>query len=410
MRWFSAALLGVWMLTSAAVSADAGRAAPAKDAKPQPSAASKAPASPQPLPPLGQGSVFAFLPTAGTHKGGTAKPDDAVKAIAEHLRTHGFRVLPPAQVRSQLASHALEGCKDPTTCDPALALATLRADAVISIAIWQRPSAPAQLVVHVRRQLGYGQAEVDVRNTAGKELRAAAVEALQAALDDSQQTHEIAVTIESLPIGATVHVDQTLSGTTPARFALLPGSHLISVEAQGFVTRAQYLELPEHGMTETRLSLKLDRAAADSDEDAQAAKAKPEPAKPPASAANATTPVKLQLPAAESAPEILPTAKQSEAHDRPSVTNFVVAGVLLAIAAPLIANAIYAGVTNGRCIGQVDINGRCGQRVTLGPFFYLSAGLGGLAALGGATFLIVQPLETSDYTVTGAQLQVNHRF
>src|SRR6185436_14127139 len=124
---------------------------------------------------------------------------------------HGFRVLAPAQVRSQLASHALEGCKDPTTCDPALALATLRADAVISVAIWQRPSAPAQLVVHVRRQLGYGQAEVDVRNASGKDLRASAVEALQAALDDSQQTHEITVLIESQPIGATVHVDQALT-------------------------------------------------------------------------------------------------------------------------------------------------------------------------------------------------------
>jgi hypothetical protein len=84
--------------------------------------------------------------------------------------------------------------------------------------------------------------------------------------------------------------------------------------------------------------------------------------------------------------------------------------VLLAIAAPLIANAVYGAVTKGRCVGELDVNGRCGERVTLGPYFYLSAGLGGLAILGGATFLIVQPLETTDYTVTGALVQVTQRF
>jgi hypothetical protein len=343
--------------------------------------------------------VFAFLPTAGAQKAGAAKPDEAVRAIAEHLRAHGFKVLPPAQVRSQLASHALDGCKEPTTCDPALALATLRADAVISTAIWQRPSAPAQLVVHVRRQAGYGQAEVDVRTASGKELRAAAVQALQAALEDSQQTHEISVVIESLPMGATVHVDQTLTGTTPARFALLPGSHLVSVEAPGFVTRAQYLELPDRGMSETRLSLKLNKAEAGSaaelaqHEDEEAVPVLKVPAKPEQLQPTAASEVAAQT-----------------ARDRPSTTNYVVAGVLFAIAAPLIANAIYGAVTNGDCAGVLDINGRCSERVALGPFFYLSAGLGGLAVLGGTTFLIVQPLETTDYTLTGAQLQVSRTF
>lgn len=398
MRWLTTAWFTVCLLSPSLVWADAAPPAPAAAA----SEKDKRPASPKPLPALGAGSVFAFLPTAGTHKGGPIKPDEAVKAIAEHLKTHGFKVLPPAQVRSQLASHALEGCKDPTTCDPALALATLRADAVISTAIWQRPSAPTQLVVHVRRQLGYGQAEVDVRTANSKEVRAAAVKALQAALEDSQQTHEIQVLIESLPIGATVHVDQTLTGATPARFALLPGSHLVSVEAPGFVTRAQYLELPERGMSETRLSLKLNKAEADSDSDADTAKKAPEPKPAPAP--------KLAVPVAQEQPvEPNPSHTQTP-RDRPSGTNYVVAGVLLAIAAPLIANAIYGAATKGTCIGSLDANGHCGERVTLGPYFYLSAGLGGLSLLGGAMFLIVQPLETTDYALTGAQLQVTQRF
>jgi|GEM_PF-6963254 len=406
MRWISkptglamAAWLCVFGLFTGSASADGAPAAAPAD---------KRPTTAKPLPPLGAGSVFAFLPSAGTqntHKGGT-KPDEAVKAIAEHLKSHGFKVLPAHQVRSQLASHALEGCKDPTTCDPALALATLRADAVISTAIWQRPSAPAQLVVHVRRQLGYGQAEVDVRSATGKELKAAAVKALQAALEDSQQTHEISVLIESLPMGATVRVDQTLTGSTPVRFALLPGSHLVSVEAPGFVTRAQYLELPERGMTDTKLSLKLNKAEADSDHDNEAdAASKPAAAKPKPAVALAPAP-----PKPEEKVEAVPTRPQPTPRDRPSTTNYVLAGVLFAIAAPLIANAVYGLATKGACVGEVDMNSRCSDRVTLGPYFYLSAGLGGLALLGGTTFLIVQPLETTDYAVDGAQLQVTQRF
>jgi hypothetical protein len=405
MRWISkltclAAWLCVFGLFTGSASADGAPVAAPAD---------KRPTTAKPLPPLGAGSVFAFLPSAGTqstHKGGT-KPDEAVKAISEHLKSHGFKVLPAHQVRSQLASHALEGCKDPTTCDPALALATLRADAVISTAIWQRPSAPAQLVVHVRRQLGYGQAEVDVRSATGKELKAAAVKALQAALEDSQQTHEISVLIESLPMGATVRVDQTLTGSTPARFALLPGSHLVSVEAPGFVTRAQYLELPERGMTETKLSLKLNKAEADDDHGDRdnEAVAATKPAKPkPAVALTPAAPKPVEK------VEPVPTRPQPTPRDRPSTTNYVLAGVLFAIAAPLIANAVYGLATKGACVGEIDMNSRCSDRVTLGPYFYLSAGLGGLALLGGTTFLIVQPLETTDYAVDGAQLQLTQRF
>jgi hypothetical protein len=245
-----------------------------------------------------------------------------------------------------------------------------------------------------------------VRSATGKELKAAAVKALQAALEDSQQTHEISVLIESLPMGATVRVDQTLTGSTPVRFALLPGSHLVSVEAPGFVTRAQYLELPERGMTDTKLSLKLNKAEADSDHDNEAdAASKPAAAKPKPAVALAPAP-----PKPEEKVEAVPTRPQPTPRDRPSTTNYVLAGVLFAIAAPLIANAVYGLATKGACVGEVDMNSRCSDRVTLGPYFYLSAGLGGLALLGGTTFLIVQPLETTDYAVDGAQLQVTQRF
>jgi hypothetical protein len=40
----------------------------------------------------------------------------------------------------------------------------------------------------------------------------------------------------------------------------------------------------------------------------------------------------------------------------------------------------------------------------------MSAGLGGLALLGGAAFLIIQPLQTSEHAYAGAELQLKQHF
>lgn len=398
MRWFMSVGVRIAILSAVtavmAVTAITASAA-AEPAKPKPGQGGKA------LPPLQAGSVFAFLPTPTRKQAGAVKSDDAVRAIADYLRSHGFKVLPAGQVRSKLASHALEGCTNPTTCDPALALATLRADAVVSTAVWQRPSGPRQLVVHVRRQQGYGQSEVNLPGATPKAMRSTAVKALREALEDSQRTHEINVLIESLPMGATVHVDQTLTGTTPAHFALLPGSHLVSVEASGFITSAQYLELPEHGMSETRLSLKLSKA----DNEPAADTSTPGAAAPPGAQPAAPA---IELAMAESEFSLRPAP--APPRDESSRTNYVVAAVLFGIAAPLVANAVFGAATNGKCVGQRDNRGNCSERVGIGPYFYLSAGLGGLAALGGSAFLILQPLRTPHDALAGAQLQLTQQF
>jgi hypothetical protein len=273
-----------------------------------------------------------------------------------------------------------------------LALATLRSDAVVSIALWRRPKAPLQLAVHVRRERGYGQAEVEVHGDGASEVRAAALSALQNALDDSLRTHERQVLIDSQPSGASVHVDQTLTGKTPARFALLPGSHLISVEAPGFVTRAQYLELADDAPDGTHLTLQL--TAADAAEHATAEVA-PKPAEAAAAAATheVDTDDALESPkpfvaqdfTSEPAPSPAPTVAASP-------LNYVFATVLYAAAVPLFANVVYSAATHGDCVGPTDARGACGQRVKFGPRFFASLGAGAAAAIGGSAFLIFQPI------------------
>jgi hypothetical protein len=359
------------------------------------SASAQAPVVGKSLEPLRAGSIIALLPAAATAGAGAGQRDIAVRAISEYLRSKGFRVLSPKDVQNKLSSHALEGCKNPATCDPALALATLAADAVISTAVWQRAAAPAQLVVHVRRQHGYGQAEI---GTSDKELRATAVRALQTALDDSLHTHEIDVWIDSQPPGAIAHVDQTLSGTTPVHFALLPGSHLISVEAPGYVTRAQYLELPEHASSTTRLRVNLDST------------------EPAIAAAATTTEVTLAEPSLTGLSlesQALADTQADRSRDRttrPSSLNYVLAATLFGIAVPLLANAVYGAVTHGDCVGQLDSRSRCSERVELGPVFFLSAGLGTAAALGGGAFLVFEPVAGPNTTPQGARLRLTQRF
>jgi hypothetical protein len=340
------------------------------------------------LPALPVGSLVALLPPAGTPAAlnDTANADEAVQTITAALRGKGYRVLAPAQVSAALSGHTPDGCRDAATCDPQLALATLEADAVVSIAVWQRPGWPSQVAVHVRRTQGYGQAEVAVESSG---LGAAASSALLAALDDSRRTHEVVVRIESQPSNAHLRVDQTLSARTPARILLLPGNHVLSVEASGYVTAAQYLDVPEQSKEPILVRMQLQRAIRRDDYAGNEAR--------------------------EAQPSLVSPPNYTAAHDHagaePSVWNYLVAATLFGVAVPLFTNVIHAAATRGDCVGEIDPRNRCAERVVLGPAFFASLGLASAAVLGGTTFLIVRPLTNgSSSEPRGALVQLQRAF
>jgi hypothetical protein len=389
LAWLSAFWLAVPRLAAQDVAATPPPSAAHRDAD-NATTPTKAPAPGMTA--LRSGSLLALLPPAGTlaANSGEKSGAEAVHAITAALRRKGYRVLSPAQVSARLTGHAPDACRNPATCDPELALATLGADAVVSVAVWQRSSAARQVVVHVRRARGFGQAEVAV-GEAG--LRAATTDALLAALQDSQFTHEVSVRIESTPSGANVHVDQTLATRTPATVSLLPGNHLLSVEAAGYVTRAQYIEVPEQASQPVLYRMQLAAAYADAPEPIAA----PLPASAPL-ALQETTPGQPRDQAAASGPV-------------PSTWNYVVAIALIGVAVPLLANAIYSASTHGDCVGAIDANNLCAERVSLGPAFYASLGIGSAALLGGGAFLVFQPISSSPGAKPdGAQLQWHTAF
>jgi len=342
------------------------------------------------LPALPSGSLVALLPPAGTDTSeeGKASADEAVQAVSDALHGKGYRVLAPSQVSAALSGHTPDGCRNPATCDPQLALATLEADAVVSIAVWQRPGWPSQVAIHVRRTRGYGQAEMAVE-AAG--LAVAASTALSAALDDSRHTHEVVVRIESQPSGAHLQVDQTLSATTPARILLLPGSHLVSAEAPGYVTSAQYVDVPERPKESVLVRMQLRPAAL-----------------------------------SQEAPGPQPTLAQREragaqGHGAQGVRdvddstvsawNYVASVALFGAAVPLLANVIHAALTRGECVGEIDPKNRCGERVVLGPAFFASIALASIAVAGGTTFLVVRPIASGGSSEPrGAMVQLQRAF
>lgn len=331
---------------------------------------------------LREGALIALLPTAANPGEAPAHLHAASQAIAQRLRKGGYRLLSPREVDNSLSQHALEGCKTAATCDPMLALVTLGADAVVSTALWRRSGGAPQLVVYVRHRNGYGQGEVNASRNEVPAIREAALLALTAALEDSRQVHEVKVVVESSPNRATVHVDQTLSGTTPAHFELLPGSHLVSVEAPGYVTRAQYLELSDKTQGETRLHVQLDRPAREHVE---------LPAPAPAAAAEAEAePMELKLPS--EAVQASTDDRVRDTADARSPLNYVLGATLLGISLPFLANAGYSAATHGDCVGSLDATGRCAERVVFGPLFFVSLGIGILAAASGSTFLLLAPI------------------
>jgi PEGA domain len=335
-----------------------------------------------PLSPLPAGARLAVLPSTNElpSAAGAAslQREEAVQAVTTALRKRGYQVMPEGQTDAALAARLPDGCRDAVTCDPKLALQALGVDAVVSVALWQRKQGDAQLVVYVQRTRNYGQAELAITSAS---LADVAGDAVAQALDDTLERHELTVRIESEPPGASVHVDQVSAGRTPVTLELTPGSHLVIVETPGFITDAHYLEVPRGASEPFVHTVKLARAigATEDHPDAPLAAAPIDDAPGPSRGSDAA--------------------------------NYVLAGVLGAVALPLLVNAAYALAEEGECTGRRDPASRCSARATLGAGFWASLGVGLAAGLGAGAVLVFMPLgERDEQAPSGAAVQWRGRF
>ncbi|HEX7479936.1 MAG TPA: PEGA domain-containing protein [Polyangiales bacterium] len=337
-------------------------------------------------PVLAAGNRVAILPSDASRGHATAadraKRARATGAVVAELRRRGFELLADDSVRNTLDHRMPDGCRDAVTCDPEAARQALAADATVAVAFWPAPAGPAHLVLYIRHKDGYGQAEV---TAADGDIEAAARQAVEQALADSQQGHDVHVRIESDPPGATVRVDQALIGTAPVTLSLPAGNHLVTVETPGYVSDTHYVEVPaqaQDGFVHRITMVPAQQVAAD-----------------PAW-------VGASPPAADGG-----SANHRDTRGTVHATDYVVASVLAAVALPLLGNGVYAAARNGECTGQRDSAGHCSERVTAGTAMWASLGLGIAALAGAATVIVFEPFSPSASThPSGASLSLRTKF
>ncbi len=338
---------------------------------------------------LPSGSRVALLPTtqAPALSLPNAQREEATRALISALRKRGYDVVPTEQVNATLDKRAPDGCRDAVTCDPELALQTLQSDAVISLALWQHTGAEPRVLVYVRRKQSYGQAELVVDKTG---IASTATRALEQALADTERRHDVRVRIESEPAEATVRVDQSPVGPSPATLDLAPGNHLVTIETPGYVTATRFIEVPTQSEAPVVHKIVLERTLA---------------------APQANPQANPQLTAAYTTGDTAASSAQRDIVRPNRPANYVLAAVLGAVAIPLLANAIYTGAHSGTCEGNRDPEGRCSKRAALGLNFWTSLVLGSAALSGGGVVLVVQPLRShSEQLSQSTELDVRGTF
>lgn len=325
-------------------------------------AAAQEPAAPQQ--PLPRGSRVAVLPLRG-EGGSSAQRNTAEAAVVRAYGDIGYDVASPARVAQKLpGSHPARACLQPRSrCPYPALLDVLDVDAVVIGALWGREGDSFQAVVRVVRADGAeGSAQQAVKpSRLSRGMQAVAA----AALAHTEQPAQVPVRIETHPQGAMVTIDRRYKAAAPAALQLSPGQHLVMVSHPGYLTRSDFVRVPETPEDEAFVhEVTLQR------DDAQH---EPE----------SGTGVSAAPPASSSRPRLQTT--------RPSPWNYVAAGALAAVAAPLLFHGLYTAATVGDCVDH-DALRNCREEVTFGPKAGLSLGVGAAAALGSAYFFVFTPI------------------
>ncbi|HEX7478048.1 MAG TPA: PEGA domain-containing protein [Polyangiales bacterium] len=346
--------------------------------------------------PVAVGSSVALRPA-----GAPTTYDAAISAaLADALHQRGHQVLPPAQTNRELARLAPGlPCAPPSECDYNAMLHTLGVDALVVYTLRMQDGHAVELGVRVVTKDGQGYASQPALGHAVKPLVQGV---LAQALADAERSASVRVTIGSEPSGALVSVDGDAPAPAPRSLALSRGRHELVAKLKDYAVAVEPLDLAGDA-TQREVVVHLSPATAQHTSLASAAAS----ARPEASVRSDAK--------ATQAPDgaVVPTPDAREPASRASASawNYVVAGVLAAGAATLAVSAVAAAGREGDCTGARDPQGRCGERVALGPLFWSSVALGAASLAGAAVVLVFEPIHgTTDARLGGLRLQWRRSF
>jgi hypothetical protein len=318
-------------------------------------------------PAVGAAQTCALLTPGAPAEGPPASADvvqAAFAAVTQALAADGIHVIAADDAQRRMTGQPFERC-NALECGGAV-VQSLGVDFAVLITIWAPRGQPTTAVVTLITQSDSAAGDAPVED--GDVVRAtlAALATARQRFESSQMGY---VDVRSVPPGAVVEVDGRSIGTTPVRRMVPSGARALRVTLEGHRTHEETVQV---GATEERVLEITLEPGADVIET------------PPASGAT---------------------------YSEPHFANWLIGGALIAGGIAALVSPLWSAAVDGQCIAETDDGAFCTSVGHFGVQSGVLLGVGGAAILGGAIFMIAQPITmTTSVSPTSAYVELRGAF
>lgn len=277
----------------------------------------------------------------------------ALDAVTRELTQAGVTVIPPQDAQRRMIGEPFAEC-NALECGGAV-VRSLGVDYAVLVTVWAPRGAPTSVVVTL---IGDADSAAGDAPVEGGNVSAAAVSALTTARQRWQAARMGFLNVTTAPEGASVEVDGRLIGRTPLRHLVAAGRRSVRITLEGYETVEQTVDVAP------------------------------------------TQEHPLEIPLREVASEADPQPIEPVTRTEPHFANWLIGGALVAGGAAALVSPILTLATEGQCGDRGGLpEGWCRSFVSFGPASGVLMGVGIAAVLGGAIFMIAQPITVT--TVIG---------
>jgi hypothetical protein len=308
----------------------------------------------------------AMLPP-GRPSEGQPPPADAqtaaVEAVTRALAGSGITVIAAPDAQRRMVGEPFAEC-NALECG-AEVVRSLGVDYVVLVTVWAPRGTPTSVVVTLigSEDSAAGDAPID------GDVIAAALSALTTATQRWQASQMGFLAVTSEPTGADVEVDGRLIGQTPLRHLVPAGQRRVRVHLDDYEPWEQTVRVAptQEQPLEVTLSPVITGGSGDG-------------------------------------------APESSTRTEPHFANWIIGSALVAGGIAALISPIVTLATEGDCADPLP-NGWCGTVVSFGPQSGVLMGVGIAAIVGGAVFMIAQPIQlTTVVTPNSAMVQLRGTF
>ncbi len=308
----------------------------------------------------------AMLPP-GRPSEGQPPPADAqaaaVEAVTRALAGSGVTVIAAPDAQRRMVGEPFAEC-NALECG-AEVVRSLGVDYVVLVTVWAPRGSPTSVVVTL---IGAGDSAAGDAPVEG-DVTTAALSALTTATQRWQASQMGFIAVTSQPEGAAVEVDGRLVGQTPLRHLVAAGQRRVRIHLEGYDTVEQTVRVEP--TQEHPVDVTLAPATAGEHHDEQPG---------------------------------------GGTYTEPHFANWIIGSALVAGGIAALISPIVTLATEGDCTDPVS-SGWCRSVVSFGPQSGVLMGVGIAAIVGGAVFMIAQPIQiTTAVTPSSAMVQLRGTY